>query len=368
MNDPDDIINLFKKIDGNYYPFLPELIDIVKKKGNKVNVENIFLALGDLANDYNSFITYPVRRQMIFLNDDFLGIYNYLGNYKDANNKFIIFQDYEKYSIALATFRFREENPSYSIEKAVEYILAKREEFKNKVIFGPNKNLIVFTHNETSFSNEAMIHFVKDRGVVNTGAVDLKGGTKKDIVINLISKSSGENVIWFSGHGLSESLELSSFGGAIDYKEFGDALIKRGNLKDVIIIIDACFSYDYAENLINYLKDKKITRLPTIITETNKGSYGYGGHSGSLFLDSLINVQKSGPLLGGHIYEAEQYSWNTQDSAVFFSSEGETPLEIATNYIPEDCCGGTCSFPEKTSLSKPTLFTKVKNKISSWFS
>ena len=67
----------------------------------------------------------------------------------------------------------------------------------------------------------------------------------------------------------------------ISYELLGDALIKRGKLDQVIILLDDCYSSDYRDNLIKYLREEfKQNNIheayPVVVAwaDINKNSYG----------------------------------------------------------------------------------------------
>lgn len=345
-------------------------------------IDNLMSFIGPRAPD--------AKRNLPLLNKDFNEIYSKLS---------YINEDYKRYSLALSVWRYVLETKK-NVDDSITYITNIRASFIDREILGPNKNLIVFTHDEKSggtftrpdgstffsyrFDNSNIIRFAKEAGVlddnikkddVEEGNTYFKGPGDKEDILKAIANSKGETVIWFDGHGsknafwLSEGEAYSLSNGffeskdsktRIDFTEIGDALKVRGNLDEVIIIIDACFSYDFAKNLYNHLGD---VNKPTIITETNKGSYGYSGAyyiyespdkittslEESWFLSSLIKTYidsgRTGPLKGEYIFNAEQYSMNSQDSAVFLG--GKEPVEIASNKIGESECSmceeGVCS-------------------------
>ena len=83
------------------------------------------------------------------------------------------------------------------------------------------------------------------------------------------------------------------------------------------------------------LKEKGSVKYPTIITETNKGKFGYL----NTFIIALETILKGNiPLRGSHIYDAEYLQFSKQDIAVFFSEDGVSPpIEIAMNSLNHDC-------------------------------
>ena len=310
---------------------------------------------------------YIAKRNLPLLNKDFNEIYGKLS---------YINEDYKKYSLAMSVWRYMSKTKK-NVDESINYITNIRASFVDREILGPNKNLIVFTHNQKSggtftrpdgstffsyrFDNSNIIGFAKETGVldenikkddVEEGDTYFKGPNDKKDILKAISLSNGETVIWFRGHGSKDALWLSDEK-SIDFTELGNALKDRDDLGKVIVIIDACFSYDFAQNLYDNLDD--IEYKPTIITETNRDSYGYSGanyiyestdksissYEESFFLSSIIKTYidsgRIGHLRGKQIIDAEKYAFDKQDSAIFFG--GENPVEIASNKIGKSECG-----------------------------
>ena len=307
-------------------------------------IDNLFLLLN------NAPSLYPTKTMEIMLRLPlFNGIYNHplIKSYTDI----------EKNSISLATYRFLTKNPELSVFSGLNFILEKRKEFEQKSILDSDTYLIHFTHEEEQFNNQDMENFAKARGVEDIADTNLKGPDSKSRIRDLIKQSRGKTTIWFNGHGGKQALGLRQGGSFVEgftgrglnhiaEEDLGDDLFERGNLDEVMIMLDACFTYDFTEKLIDYLKiEKGVNKFPTIITETNKGRYGRGAAtvenpiSRSIFLTSLekLNLNKGEALLGKHIYEAEKFSFSSQDSAVFFADDGNFPTEIAQNSLYHGC-------------------------------
>ena len=196
--------------------------------------------------------------------------------------------------------------------------------------------------------------FATERGIKKSNLVELKGSGSKEDIRKAIVKSieHGATAIWANAHGLPNYICLEGgmapkLGEADEdscdgfrYDEFAEILLERGELGEVILIIDSCFSYNFAEKLIESLREKNSVTFPTIITAANKEQLTYIG----AFLNSLdsLDIKPKKPLLGKHIYKAEEFSYAYQDSAVFFSENGVSlPLEIAMNSLNPTDCGCT---------------------------
>ena len=270
-----------------------------------------------------------------------------------TNQKLSGFSPTEKNSISISVYRYLLKRGSsaidFEIENTIDFILDKRRVFENEAIFGDDKYVIVFSHEDPQMQPEPIKEFARDRGVTRFPTITpLKGyASKTDIIDTIVnSKTYGETVIWSQTHGLPDYIclredeniigEESCFG--FRYDEYVDILLQRGSLDEIILIIDSCFSYDFAEQLLEDLSRKNSPSYPVIITVSNKGRLGY-----PVFLSSLrrLYLRDNEQLLGSHIYRAEQYSFNKQDSAVFFSENNNPPLEIAMNSLNPSECGCT---------------------------
>lgn len=286
-------------------------------------------------------------------------------NYFRANADKLTYAN--SFSIALTVLRYIDKNAGgiindANINKALDKITRSRDKFANFELINKDTTLIHFTHEDDVFSNDGIGQFAKDSNVGRIENNDLKGPESKDKVLQLIAGSKGKTTVWFNGHGgpmvlglgmKPKEIERSNIQinkWTITYQEMGNALIRSGNVRNITIIIDACYSYDYSVHLFNYLKNpnpplKGIDKVPVIVTETNKGSLGWGGGSfgedsgdlkgsGSLFLDSIImNHRINTPLTGSVLYDAEGARYLTtgepgQDPAMFFLDENDKTLEI----------------------------------------
>jgi len=321
--------------------------------------------------DYPRLKPEQTIRLMISHNPFFMKIYShpYIGK---------ISSKAKKGSFSLAVYRYMDENPDSTIDKAINEISSRRDRFGERVILGNKTYLIYFTHEAEPevgmlFSNERIEKFSIARGVTRIADRNLKGAGAKQEVLSLIenSKDKGETTVWFSGHGLKPSIWLDSpdSGGSqyekvyISFKEFGDSLALRGKLNEVVVILDACFSYNFAYNVKDYLVEEKgIIELPIFITETNKGRYGYG----EVFISSLekLNLPNGQALLGNNIFDAEESSYEFQDSAVIYPETGGKSFDISLNSLGHgcdglECNGGRCSLEGSASLDSESYFSFI---------
>ncbi len=120
--------------------------------------------------------------------------------------------------------------------------------------------------------------------------------------------------------------------------DLAESLFDRGRLDEVLLILDSCYSYDFAVHLIDTLKFLEVDSFPTIIVSANEGKISTStlGYSNFLFALKKLPLSIGQHLLGKDIYEAEKYVYDSQDLAVFYPYE-DGLLEIALNNLNHDC-------------------------------
>ena len=172
-----------------------------------------------------------------------------------------------------------------------------------------------------------------------------------------MGNADGDGVEISNGVGLTlEERNRRSGIFGITYQELGDDLSMRpGSLEDIVIILDACYTYDMAENLRDYLRDiKRVRTFPTIISAGNKNSE-VGLIGSTNLLSTWIDViGLDSPVLGDHVIKIDEaFSKGLgNDLAVFFSENNNPPLEIAMNSLNPSECGCTGS---SCPLEQPTI-------------
>lgn len=286
-----------------------------------------------------------------------------------------------KYSIALTAQRYlerRDESPTpEKIKEAVEAILSQRERFTNYNLLDKDTYYIPITHEEDQFENSKMVQLARDAGVRKIADPNLKGrkdlsGTEtvKNKFLGFVeqSKEQGKTTIHFNNHGGPDHQWLSrGFAGshesddlhrpeAISYLELGDALIRRGNLGEVTVIIDSCYSNDFANNLYSYLHKKGAMQMPVVVSATNRGQPSWA----NFFSKAISNGhQKNKPLTGADLYRAESGIFLSQDVSVFMPavsineakySDPQTPRVIDTGSTTD---AGAATTPQKPA-KEPT--------------
>jgi len=201
-------------------------------------------------------------------------LFNQIYNHDKLSSK----EKWERNSISLSVYRFMKNNKNYDVGEAIDYILNKRNNFENKEIIGSNTYLITFIHE--GFSGlKNFKDFGEERGA-NVIEEDLEGIEDKEAIKQAIidSKERGKTTIWIFVHGLPKYICLkggiptqSMYGdesscNGFRYNEFSDILLERGNLEEIILIIDSCYSYNFAEHLLDDL-DIKIAILILLLLQ-----------------------------------------------------------------------------------------------------
>jgi len=206
-----------------------------------------------------------------------------------------------RWSVALTSERYLQrqgkEPDLKNIDSSVDAILKLRNTFSEHRILDKDTTLIPITHEELvskmiwfpkeedkdnpkyyeyRFREDNMKKIAEDSGVPDYKIFsDLKGPKAKTRIRNAIESSSGKTTVWFNGHGgpnhiglgkkLTAGSEMSDKmhrPDAISYVELGDSLLERekrtNTLADVDLMLDACYTYDYAQNTYQYLEQRRV--------------------------------------------------------------------------------------------------------------
>jgi hypothetical protein len=285
-----------------------------------------------------------------------------------------------KYSIGLSVYRLlsryniaiNDQNEQL-INRAIDFIIKKRVEVSTREIFSPNTKVINILHSEKTFDAKYVSEVEKYAGV--TLIDSYKGMSQKNDSLQKIIDTKGPLTVFFYGHGGPQHLWLDSGQAgseysdtlrddrAISYQELGDALIKRGNLQEVVILIDACYSYNFSANLLNHLFKQNSTVFPLIVSVGNLDRFGYGG----IFLNSLNNVlNPEKPTTVQDVYNAEILAFEYQVLRLFMQINPEELKELFGTLTPapavfrqsDKAPGSSLPFTEPPSvieLSGPSL-------------
>jgi len=151
-----------------------------------------------------------------------------------------------------------------------------------------------------------------------------KGKDCKNDALKDIRGPGGPLTIYFSGHGGKKHIYLRNEAYstnlndplAISYKEFGDALLARDNLDQVTVLIDACYSYNFCRNLLDYLEGSGAQSLPMLISSNNNNMLGYDEFGASVH---AVQQRNGGHLTVQDIFDAEERAFDKQDLGIFVS-------------------------------------------------
>jgi hypothetical protein len=211
-----------------------------------------------------------------------------------------------------------------NIEKALDIVLEQREAITDRPVFSASRKVINICHAEPRFDPAAMESLERSSGVENPAS--FKGSADKQAALQAVRASRGPLTIYWSGHGGKQHLWLDagqpgeeesnnmSDPAAISYQELGDALAERGGLGDVVILVHACYSYNFCSNLLAYLAGKGVTQLPLVVTSSNYDRLSYGDY----FLKSLTaQAIQDKPLTMQGVFAAEKAGFSMQDMGVF---------------------------------------------------
>ncbi len=235
-----------------------------------------------------------------------------------------------------------------NVENSGKSILEQWEKVENRELFGPSTKLILFTHEGIFFNNKSILRDIYYRSggkkgniLANEKGPEMKNGKNlaKERILKAIIKSKGPTTILFNGHGSPENWgfsknqvddldhSLENHPNSIDYMELGNALIASGNIKNINLIGDTCFAYDYVLKLYAYLESKGISEKPYIaITSANKERYGWTVNGRDLLLGSMNSVSISGkPITVKHFFEAEALMYRHSDPALFIGKSEQYP-------------------------------------------
>lgn len=296
--------------------------------------------------------------------------------YPDSLSKIYFDEEFQKqtegldfanrYSVATTAERYLrqsgQEITAETIADATQTIVEQRNAFADYQILNDETYYIPITHEEDQFQNDNLVRFARESGVQDIADPSLKGSTNleetkavKEKFLTYVTESDekGKTTIHFNNHGgpehqwlmegqagVEQSDEMHN-PQAISYVELGDALIERGHLSDVTIMIDSCYSNDFKNNLYSYL-EKQTTEMPVVITETNRGQVGWGSTTGTggVFSQALDEVHTPGqPLTGADIFEVESKTFVMQDLSVSIPQTDEsikqaekTIIELGSTY------------------------------------
>lgn len=240
------------------------------------------------------------------------------------------------FSIAIATSRLLERQRNESREEnlliALDAVLQARYRFSDAEIFGRDRNVIIFTHEKdviSPFENETFTDIALRAGVPQEQIQNFKGPEGKSAILESIRNSRGPTTIVFFGHGEKDRIFLAE-NTFITVNEIAQELTRSNNARNVTLIFYSCYSYDFAQNIIDALNAES-TPIPQMVSIATKDRPGNVGFSQSLERVSL-HKKLGDPLKGKDLFSVESRTFTYQDDLGtgtdmgFFISDEDQPF------------------------------------------
>ena len=251
------------------------------------------------------------------------------------------------FSIALSVLRYinSQEISRNDLLLALDEIRKARESFSMREIISNKVNFIYLRNEEDKFD-----HYPEElagrMGAKNPTKNQLIGRGSKEIIKRRIVGSGRETLdttIWFCGHGAKNVLAL--YGGnaeqlqdgvydlidiemGILVEDLANWLKQRedyaGNVKTgrLVIVIDACFAYNFVKNLEIELKKVGINELPVIVTVSEKNQYSTVGVYNKVVRHIRKEYDERSPYTGSQVFKVEEVAFYIEDTAVFYPLHG----------------------------------------------
>ncbi|HRZ86390.1 MAG TPA: HEAT repeat domain-containing protein [bacterium] len=237
-------------------------------------------------------------------------------------------------SVELTLKRFGVAVAEDTIGIVLPYANAARQRYLARRVIDTQQNVIIGMNDERMFEHVNIGGFARGFGCKNVK--EYRGYEGKKDLLSSIAGAEGPTTVWLHGHGSPHHFWMNMMiftyddddadmprHETISYKELSDALIKRagknnGDLSDMTIVIDACYSADYVVNTLNLLAgayaNGAVRGLPVIVTATNRGTVGYLNK----FLENVKAVSgKKDTLTLRDIRKAEELATIAEDYAFF---------------------------------------------------
>jgi len=182
------------------------------------------------------------------------------------------------------------------INRLIPYVINLRNSSAGQEIANKDTTVIIALDDYGVFDSKPIEKLLRSVGV--TKFEIFKGSKDKEKLRDAIINSPTNTLVWFSGHGDEEYLELSRSGKIAasleewyassdheTYKNLVDTLSERaklthGKLGDIRIVFDACLTTDFTMNILNEERStakQAITEFPLIIAAADIGESSFGG-------------------------------------------------------------------------------------------
>ncbi len=243
-----------------------------------------------------------------------------------------------------------------SLEETADELLAARRELLRRKILGPETERVILFYGDDHARN--MVH--GEAETVWDGPLEATGvrperiekistnatRTNADALRSLrqsIASSRGKTLLSFKTHGATDKLMIDSQRGSeyISDTLIAEALIARiqatrnpRTLEDMNIVVDACHSYEFRNNVIQRMQELwqrgpmraypfEQVGKPFFVTVVQEGSVGQGGSliSGILDSDSQVSaVRKDGGLFVERLLKNIQPRVYEENDMTFFAA------------------------------------------------
>gem|GEM_PF-4501423 len=203
----------------------------------------------------------------------------------------------DRYSIALSVYRLLTqvvgrgpELKETDIAKALDFIMAERSKFQERVIIG--KGITVININGEDFNMAPML--VREQ---ITGADSIKsfkaGRDSIEDILEAIANSKGPLTIYFGMHGTRRGVYPLLYydkDNTLGPNDIYLALSKRGNLKEVNLLFEPCLSYKFAQIVMDGLVwwRPESESLPVALTSSSINSVAYEDIFGSPIIEGAL--------------------------------------------------------------------------------
>ncbi|MFH1654444.1 MAG: hypothetical protein ABIE74_10395 [Pseudomonadota bacterium] len=287
---------------------LPFLFFLLKRTKSKIDIfrlmndfkakQRILIRISDLLGRKNNIRLHTkvnIIQNSYYLFRYFFNSF-YLPSKQELKNLYIVLNYRPLKPARLAFLRFIRDhgngnlNLFYLIYLKKNYLAIRRKHLQDSWI-DKSTDILIFTHDQqieghSPFNGRKIRNSLKLYGATNKNFLgnNLTGAKSKQKILSHIRSAQGKLLIYFSGHGARKVLGLTKSREAVEskgrctdnscisFKELGDALIARGNLHKVKIVLYSCYSNDFERNLRRYLTSKGIMRQPMIVTAANRDS------------------------------------------------------------------------------------------------
>jgi predicted RNA methylase/GGDEF domain-containing protein len=155
-------------------------------------------------------------------------------------------------------------------------------------VFSPTTKVVSIESAEVggeTWPDERYDWLAEEIGVPKSSITSCKGRLDKEKSLGQIAGTDGALTICFFGHGGENHIWLNGGTGerahstnmrhpdGISYEELAEALITRGNLGGVTVILDACYSRPFSVNLREKLKQNGPRGMPCIVSVAEGKTY-----------------------------------------------------------------------------------------------